>query len=77
MAKHEKIFCPRCNVSFECKVGDITHCQCYGISFSEGEKKYIASKYISCLCAGCMQALQSEYNIAQHEIQLQVFFKGR
>lgn len=66
MSKHEQKICPRCNGTFECKVGNITQCQCYGIKFTSIEKDRVAGDYIDCLCAGCMLALQSEYNTA-HE----------
>ena len=77
MCKHEEKHCPRCNESFECKVGDITRCQCYGIKFNDEERNYIGAKYADCLCAPCIQLLRTEYNIAQREIELQVFFRGR
>ncbi len=77
MGKHEEKYCPHCKATFECKVGDITHCQCYGIKFTEAEKRFIAAKYADCLCVSCMLALQSEYNIAQRALQLKVFFNGR
>lgn len=58
MCKHEQKTCPRCQQSFECKVGDVLHCQCYGISFSETAKAYIADRYPDCLCRNCLLELQ-------------------
>ena len=36
--KHEPRNCPRCNKTFECKVGNIAQCQCSSIVLSEEEK---------------------------------------
>lgn len=77
MCKHEEKYCPRCGNSFECKVGDITHCQCYGIALTDKENDFISNKFTDCLCAGCMKAMKSEYNILQRELQLKVFSQGR
>ena len=77
MCKHEEKHCPRCNTSFECKVGDISHCQCYGISFTDEERNYIGAMFSDCLCAHCIHSLKTEFNIAQRELQLKIFFNGR
>ena len=37
MCKHEEKPCPRCRQTFECKPGDVVHCQCYGIMLSTEE----------------------------------------
>lgn len=58
MCKHELKSCPRCQQSFECKVGDVHHCQCSGIRFSEAEKAFIAGRYQDCLCRQCLLELQ-------------------
>ena len=68
MCKHEEKNCPRCENPFECKVGDISHCQCNSIKLNEGESKFIAEKFIDCLCAACMKVMKSEYNILQREM---------
>ncbi len=60
---HEPKICPRCKSAFECKVGSITLCQCYGIVFSEAEKKLISDKYRDCLCRGCLLELKSRYTM--------------
>lgn len=77
MCKHEEKTCPRCNTLFECKVGDIPHCQCYVVKLSDGERDFINKRFTDCLCADCMRAMKSEYNILQRELQLKVFFTGR
>ena len=77
MCKHEEKICPRCGAGFECKVGDISHCQCYAVKLNEQEIKFIAQKYSDCLCAACMKAMKTEYSMLQSELQLNVFLKGR
>lgn len=62
MCKHEEKPCPRCNNPFECKVGDVTHCQCYTIKLSDAERDFIARKFSDCLCANCMRDLRAEYH---------------
>ena len=74
MRKHEDKVCPRCHASFECKVGDITKCQCYTVKLNEAERDFLARTYNDCLCASCMQAVRSAYNQAQKEIQLKQAF---
>lgn len=58
MCKHEEKKCPRCNGSFECKVGDVTHCQCFGIQFTTEEKALIEERYSDCLCRICLLELK-------------------
>ena len=61
--KHETKACSRCNATFECKVGDITNCQCYGIELSVGEEAFIQSNYTDCLCRACLQQLKQRYTL--------------
>ena len=77
MCKHEEKNCPRCNSSFECKVGDIPNCQCYAVKLSDKERDFIAAKFTDCLCAGCMEAMKIDYHQIRQELQLNIFFKGR
>jgi len=77
MCKHEEKNCPRCGAGFECKVGDISHCQCYAVKLNEQEIKFVAQKYSDCLCAACMKAMKTEYSMLQSQLQLNVFLKGR
>lgn len=58
MCKHEEKSCPRCHAAFECKVGDIGHCQCSGIALTDGEKQFIAERYTDCLCRKCLLELK-------------------
>ncbi|MEQ1796310.1 MAG: cysteine-rich CWC family protein [Lacibacter sp.] len=61
MCKHEQKNCPRCGGGFECKVNDITNCQCYGIELTVEEEAFISSNYSECLCRNCLQQLQQRY----------------
>lgn len=61
MCKHEEKSCPRCGSPFECKVGDITRCQCYGIELTAEEEAFIASHYSDCLCRNCLLQLKQRY----------------
>lgn len=60
MCQHEEKKCPRCGASFECKVGNITECQCYGVSFSVEERAFLEGKYEDCLCRTCLLELKGE-----------------
>ena len=55
--KHEEKTCPRCGKNFECKVGDIVHCQCHGINFTKDATAFIGKNYDDCLCRECLLAL--------------------
>lgn len=63
MSKHEEKSCPRCGVKFECKVGDITNCQCYGVELTAGEEAFITQSYSDCLCRNCLLQLKSRYSL--------------
>jgi len=71
MSKHERKHCPRCNGLFECKPGNITQCQCFGVQFNEEEKRYIDAKYTDCLCVDCLLALKNEYGEKAKRLPLQ------
>lgn len=66
MPCHETKSCPRCSAPFECKVGNVTACQCDGITFNDAEKDYIANSYADCLCRKCLLEIK-------HEIRLKSF----
>ena len=62
MCKHEDKNCPRCGILFECKVGNITQCQCNGILINTEEQQYIFKQFNDCLCFSCILAIRLEYN---------------
>jgi hypothetical protein len=74
MSKHESKTCPRCSTLFECRLGDITKCQCYGIKLTDAERDYMGRQFSDCLCTVCMTELRTAYNQVQQEIQLKQFF---
>src|SRR5688572_23558443 len=61
MCKHEEKPCPRCMQRFECKPGDVVHCQCYGIMLNAEERAFIEEKYNDCLCRNCLLELKQRY----------------
>jgi Cysteine-rich CWC len=73
MSKHEDKTCPRCHSGFECRVGDITKCQCYAVKLNDAERDFLARTYNDCLCANCMQAERTAYHQVQKEISLKRF----
>jgi len=77
MCKHENKTCPRCHTLFECRVGDITKCQCYTVKLNDAERDFLARTYNDCLCAECMKAVRTAWNQAQKEIRLKQFFGAR
>jgi len=80
MATHEPKSCPRCEQPFECKPGNITECQCFGLSFTEEEKDYIRDVSSDCLCRNCLQALKQEYRYEatrQRLVRMQEIMRGK
>ncbi len=61
MSKYENKICPRCKQIFECKVGNITQCHCYGINLGEEENQIIEKIYNDCLCNNCLLDLKNEF----------------
>jgi hypothetical protein len=62
MCKHEQKNWPRCGEGFECKVGDVTNCQCYGIELRV-EEAFITKQFADCLCRNCLLQLKSRYTL--------------
>lgn len=63
MSQHETKACPRCGKGFECKPGNITQCQCYGIQFRDEEKAFIEQRYNDCLCRNCLGELKNQVEL--------------
>jgi hypothetical protein len=61
MCQHETKHCGRCQAPFECKVGNILECQCYGVALSEEQKVFIGENYGDCLCRSCLEAIKVDY----------------
>ena len=70
MCAHEEKICPRCSSKFECKLGSITECQCFGISLTTEERAFIESMYDDCLCLNCLFDLKNKYVIVREKLFL-------
>jgi hypothetical protein len=68
MCQHELKNCPRCGNAFECKPGNITQCQCYGIGLNAEQRAYIEQRYDDCLCRDCLQYLSNELNLFKDKL---------
>ncbi|WP_295119960.1 cysteine-rich CWC family protein [uncultured Chitinophaga sp.] len=80
MPCHETKYCQRCNGPFECKVGNISQCQCNGIELAPEARQEIAASYSECLCRQCLLNIQQEVlNKARKEkfLRLFSFFRSR
>jgi len=60
---HESKSCPRCQSTFECKVGTILECQCSDVFLSENEREYVNTRFDDCLCVNCLMEMQAEFDI--------------
>jgi hypothetical protein len=70
MCAHDQKICPRCSQKFECKLGSITECQCYGISLTVEENAFIQSRYDDCLCRNCLIELKNQYVVFREKLFL-------
>jgi Cysteine-rich CWC len=75
MNKHEQKQCPRCGTGFECRVGDITRCQCYGIAMPAATEGWIAQQYSDCLCRTCLLQLKAMQLPQDNPAAYQAVFK--
>lgn len=73
MCKHEDKYCPRCIRLFECKLGNILQCQCFGISFTDAEKELIGKCFSDCLCRDCLIELKNQGMVLPKTVTLQKF----
>jgi len=60
MCLQENKICPGCKKAFECKPGNITQCQCYGIELTAELKSFNVERFTDCLCRDCLEWLQQE-----------------
>jgi len=70
MNRHETKDCPRCNKPFQCKAGNISQCQCFGIIITPELKVFLEQHYSACLCSDCLQQLQLELNLLKEKKSL-------
>ncbi|MES2630167.1 MAG: cysteine-rich CWC family protein [Bacteroidota bacterium] len=55
--KHEENRCPRCEDTFQCKVGDVVNCQCSQVTLTPETYRFISANYSDCLCQKCLLEL--------------------
>ena len=65
MNKHEEKYCPKCNETFVCKVGDIANCQCATVQLSDEAKAFLAITNFDCLCKSCMVKVNHDVKVAK------------
>ncbi len=70
MPQHEIKNCPRCNGTFECKVGNISLCQCSNITLTIEQQAFIETKYQDCLCGNCLKDLTNKYMVFKEKFLL-------
>jgi len=58
--EHENKICPRCQAAFQCKPGDIVHCQCYTAQLNDAARILLAQEFTDCLCINCLKAISTE-----------------
>ena len=59
MSKPEIKNCPKCGDTFECKVNDITNCQCYGVNLNEKQREFVKENYGDCICRKCLEEIKT------------------
>ncbi len=67
MSKHEHKNCGRCNKSFECKVGDISNCECMEVILSIQTKNFLSKTEYDCICKNCLIQINQQVN-KSHEL---------
>ena len=58
--KHEIVSCKRCGTRFECKVGDVSNCQCSAVTISDATRKFLDKTSFGCLCASCVKNIDQK-----------------
>jgi hypothetical protein len=67
MCTDETKYCPRCQQAFECKSGNITQCQCYGVELTAELSVFIKQQFDDCLCRDCLKQLQNEFELNEEK----------
>lgn len=66
--KHEEKFCKRCGSRFECKVGDITNCQCNSVQLSECTIDFLSRTDYGCLCRNCLVEIDQMLKFSKRSV---------
>lgn len=53
--------CPRCGVSFVCRVDDISACHCAPVKLDELQLAYVKMHYPGCLCNSCLNEIKKYF----------------
>lgn len=77
MCEHEKKHCPRCNTSFECKVGSILLCQCSAVALTQDERDFISGSFTDCLCAACLKEMKAACHNQKFQDKLAPLFRKK
>ncbi|PZP40923.1 MAG: hypothetical protein DI598_18875 [Pseudopedobacter saltans] len=73
MPLHETKYCPRCNETFECKVGDIVNCQCNEVTLCEDAVTFLGKTQYGCLCKDCLIEINDVFEKENTSIKGQKF----
>ncbi|MCU0449704.1 MAG: cysteine-rich CWC family protein [Bernardetiaceae bacterium] len=66
MLKPEPKNCPRCQARLECKLGDVTNCQCSEVHLGPSTQDFLANaQWGDCLCKQCLHHLDQLVQVAQ------------
>ena len=65
--KHETLICKRCRQAFECKVGDISRCQCTAVAIGKKTIEFLETTSWGCLCENCLKEIDSLMQSLEHE----------
>ncbi|MEO6819695.1 MAG: cysteine-rich CWC family protein [Ginsengibacter sp.] len=79
MDKHEEKYCPKCNNTFTCKMGDIANCQCNAIQISENTTQFLENAFYDCLCKSCLQKIDQNIKASKRyhfPTQKEMFIEG-
>jgi len=58
----ENKYCPNCGVAFECKVDNITQCQCFGVTLNSEVQQYLRKQFAGCICLNCLKKFSKKYD---------------
>ena len=65
--KHEIKICEKCQSGFECRMGDISRCQCTEVVLSPMTQQFLVQTDHDCLCKNCLTTLNNRLAILENE----------
>lgn len=60
--------CQRCQTSFDCRMNDITNCQCNSIVISEAGNDFLKKTKYDCLCKNCLSDINQLTEMAKNQV---------